>query len=155
MIDPKQLRKYIIEPVLKKLDMCSEAAVNLELGTAAVESQMGRYLHQIKGIALGIYQIEPATYYDTMENYVAYRPHVVSVLDSLMIKGLSAEENLIGNLYYSTAISRLKYYRSPEPLPEHDNIEGLGIIWKRVYNTYKGKGTLDGFIRCYEKYIAN
>ena len=63
MIQPEHLVKYVIEPVLKTLDLYSEDAVNLVLGTACVESECGRWLHQLgTGPALGIYQMEPDTH---------------------------------------------------------------------------------------------
>ena len=49
---------------------------------------------------------------------------------------------------------RLKYRRDPEPLPEPDDIEGLGKTWKRVYNTHLGKGKVDEFVSNYYKYVA-
>lgn len=152
MIDSEQLKEYIIEPVLEALDMKSKAAINLLLGTAAAESRCGYYLHQVKGPALGIYQIEPATHSDVIKNYINYRPMVASVIDKL--KGpYSLDRNLIGNLYYSTAIARLIYYRSPHKLPSANDIEGLGAMWKEVYNTHLGAGTTDGFTRAYNNYI--
>lgn len=71
----KQLKKYIIEPTLKYFSEISNhykkiytpEAVKLLLMTAAVESNMGRYIIQNNDKmeegkkALGIYQLEPAT----------------------------------------------------------------------------------------------
>lgn len=51
-----------IEPVLRDFDLYSENAVNLILGTIAVESNMGRYYYQVNGPAIGIGQMEPNTY---------------------------------------------------------------------------------------------
>ena len=52
-IHPKHLAEYVIRPSLKPLGLYSLEAEQLLLGTAAVESQLGFYLHQIKGPALG------------------------------------------------------------------------------------------------------
>ena len=58
-----QLREQVIAPALAKIDLFSPEAVALVLGTACVESQCGEYIKQMgKGPALGIFQIEPATY---------------------------------------------------------------------------------------------
>lgn len=44
MTDADHLRREIIAPALRHIGMWSEAAENLLLGTAAVESRMGTYL---------------------------------------------------------------------------------------------------------------
>ena len=77
MIDPIHLKEYIIIPVLSKLDMYSESAANLLLGTAAIESDMGQFLRQINGPALGIYQMEPSTHLDIWQNYLQFREEML------------------------------------------------------------------------------
>jgi hypothetical protein len=49
------LRQYVIRPTLQRLGLWSLAAENLLLGTAAQESKLGYYLHQLEGPALGLY----------------------------------------------------------------------------------------------------
>ena len=151
----QQLKKYIIEPTLEMLGMKSDSAVNLLLGTAAVESKMGYYIHQVKGIACGIYQIEPATDYDVHNNYLMHRHELARVVESLTTKfpEQSQKNNLIGNLFYQTAIARIIYYRAPEKLPSPDDIEGLAWYWKKHYNSYLGKGTVPKFVDAYKTYV--
>ena len=62
MIDNKQLRELIIGPSLDALQMYSKEAEEILVFTCASESLGGTYLKQVKGPALGIYQMEPATY---------------------------------------------------------------------------------------------
>lgn len=150
MINKDQLKKHIIQPALKTLVMQSDAAVNLLLGTCAQESAMGHYLRQINGPALGIYQIEPATHRDLYDNYLKHRPHMLNKLRLINIK---SEQALIGDLNYSTAVARLIYYRCPDPLPEANDVVGLAKYWKKNYNTYQGKGTVDEFCANYRKYV--
>lgn len=61
--DKNQFRSLILR-VLTNVDpaLCSDAAVNLLLGTAAQESEFGKYIRQIRGPALGVFQMEPATF---------------------------------------------------------------------------------------------
>lgn len=66
---------------------------------------------------------------------------------------LESKVNLIGNLYYQCAIARCKYLMSPEPLPAHDDVEGMAKYWKKWYNSEDGKGTAQGFIEKYNKYV--
>ena len=59
-MDPKQL-KELIERVLRKVNLYSDAAVDLLMLTAAQESACGKYIRQLgNGPALGIFQMEPA-----------------------------------------------------------------------------------------------
>jgi hypothetical protein len=156
MIDPIQLKEYIIIPVLTKLDMYSEAAVNLLLGTAAVESDMGQFLRQIHGPALGIYQMEPSTHLDIWQNYLQFREEMLAKTRKFLIMDLG-EDNLIGNLFYATAMARIHYYRSPMKLPAAHDMEGLAKMWRLVYNTNKGahsyKEATERFILKYNKYV--
>ena len=150
---PQHLKKYIIEPVLYNLGYNQLAAINLLLGTAAQESRLGQYLHQLKGPALGIYQMEPNTYNDICENYLYSRPKLSLKIYDLQINGLTPEKNLIGNLYYATALARIHYLRFSEPLPDANDIRDLAKYWKKYYNTRKGKGTIEQFVDSYNKLI--
>src|SRR5574340_1658163 len=149
MISAAHLRNHVIVPVLEHLDMDSLAAQNLLLGTAAVESEMGTYLVQIRGPAMGIYQMEGPTHDDLWDGYIKQRPLLRAKLADLMISRTPAHLQLAGNLYYATAMARLLYRRSPVPLPKPDDIEGLGRMWKAVWNTNLGKGRVDTFVDAY------
>lgn len=155
MIDVDQLRELIIRPTLKGLNLWSGEAEDLLLGTVAQESLMGTYIKQLDdGPALGIYQMEPATYRDIWENYLKYREELVD--DILEVCGNLPVSDLIGNLYYATAMARIHYLRVPEALPIKDSltyIEDLAHYWKKFYNTGLGKGTEKEFIENYKKYV--
>lgn len=145
-----EMRVHIIKPTLLKLGLQSRAAENLLLGTAAQESQLGSYLKQKHGPALGVYQIEPATHKDVWVNFLDYRIELKRVIRNLVVE--VNDNDLIGNLVYSTAIARMIYFRIPKALPEADNIEGLANYWKKYYNTLLGKGRVSDFIKNYERY---
>ena len=130
------------------LNVSSVSAVNLLLGTMAVESDFGKYLWQIRGPALGAYQIEPATFRWLLERFSF-------VLDDQYgdISPVKLTNQLIYDLRLSTIIARLRYWVDPNPLPEADDIWGLARYWKRVYNTHKGAGTPEGFVSKYKLYV--
>lgn len=151
-INVNDLRQYIIVPVLNGLDLYSDSGVNIELGTSAQESGMGSYLHQVNGPALGIYQMEPATHDDIWTNYLAYKPDLVKKLRQFS-NGTRDENQLVGNLFYATAMTRIFYLRCPEPLPDADDILGLGQYYKKYYNTSQGKATVEQFVENYKKYV--
>ena len=151
-IRTEDLRLYVIRPTLEHLQLSSQAAENLLLGTAAQESQMGYYLHQLNGPALGIYQIEPATHQDVWQNYIDYR---APLSKKLLALGAMRESSLVTNLSYATAIARIIYLRVNAPLPEADDIAGLAQYYKTHYNTVKGKATVEEFIANYQRYIEH
>ena len=155
------LRDEIIIPALKTYDLYSEAAVNLLLGTCAQESRMGYYLKQIKGPALGIYQMEPATELDVFDNVASryenrkFKWDNFSIIDNFHDPHKDVfKDKLISSLDYATLICRLQYWRFPEALPKADDIEGLAKYWKKYYNTVRGKGHVDDFIKAFETHVS-
>ena len=150
MIHLPQFRELIVRPALRKMGLYSPVAEELLVGTALYESRL-TYLKQLGGPALGVYQIEPDTLTDVYENYLYFRENMLMVMDELQ-GHMEAEEAVVANLMYATAIARLVYYRSSMPLPDSDDLEGMAKMYKVVYNTHEGKGTEEGFIKIYKEY---
>ena len=73
-MDARQVRDTLIIPVCAALGLNSPSAVQLLLGTAAQESHMGHYLVQVRGPAIGMYQMEPNTYLDIWRRYIGNSP---------------------------------------------------------------------------------
>ena len=146
MIYPEHLRRYVIQPVLTKLGMESYAAENLLLVTAAAESAGGKYLCQICGPALGIYQMEPDTYQDVLDNYLHYSEEKTQKLKSIFPDFPRAEDELIGNLYYATAMARIYYTRFPELLPEACNLRALCEYYYKYWRPNPEKTSLEQVI---------
>lgn len=150
---PSHFRECIVIPTLEYLDLYSPDAVELLMGTAAQESQLGVFLKQIKGPALGVYQMEPATYKDIMDNFLRYKPDLqVKVLELSGAFPLWPDE-IKGNLYVATALARVHYLRVSTPLPDAKDIVGMARYWKNYYNTSKGRGTTFEFVRNYKRYV--
>lgn len=152
-IDHTHLREYVIRPTLKFLGLHSRPAEELLIGTAAVESEGGHYLHQLgEGPAVGIFQMEPNTHDDIWGNYLDYRQ---SIADSVrMLDSRTRAENMAGNLYYATAMARIHYLRVPTALPPRDELRELAQYWKDHYNTSQGKGTVRDFISAYKRFTS-
>lgn len=152
MFNPAQFRN-LVSDVCSKLDLHSPAAVNLLLGTAAQESGFGTYLKQIKGPALGVFQMEPATETDIWRNYLSFRTELSGRI--IQVAGVSAPNvlHLEGNLIYQIALCRVYYLRKPEPMPSVDDLPGLARYWKAHYNTSEGRGTAAEFIENYRRYV--
>lgn len=147
-IHPGQLREWVVRPVLRRLGLYSEAAEELLMLTAATESLCGKYLHQVGGPALGIYQMEPATCRDIYDNYLKYREGLAAEVE----KYGSSSADLAGNLYYATAMARIHYLRVPEALPSAMDVNGLARYWKDHFNTHLGSGTIIKAVANYQKY---
>lgn len=154
MLDPTQFRLGVIRPVLEALAPeipYSRAAECLLIGTAAQESRL-KYLRQLNGgPALGLYQVEPKTFAWLWDDWLSRRPALKEKFRAFVgdWRVVLPEEELVGNLYFSTAICRLRYWVAPERLPDADDVRGLAGYWKRHYNTSLGAGTVDQFIESY------
>ena len=150
-MDKKQLRD-LIHRVLIDLDLYSEAAENLLMGTAAQESGLGEYIRQLgNGPALGIFQMEPATFKDIVQNCLQYKPELAKLVMS--VSGVNALRcvYLEYNLALSICMCRIHYLRVSEKMP--DNLTGWAKYWKEYYNTRLGKGIEEEFIRNFKKYV--
>lgn len=135
--------KTLIESVLKEYNLYSESAVNLILGTCAQESLFGQYRRQIKGPAISIYQIEPATFNWLKDKYRRKYPK----LDKISFIDLEFDDRA------ATIFCRLRYLADKHPLPAANNLHGLAQTYKRVYNTFLGKATIDDFIQNYRRFV--
>ena len=148
-LDKAQFTELVINPALDVLELNSQAARELLLGTAIQESGL-RYLKQLGGgPALGLFQMEPATHKDIWDNYLRYRGELKARIDVLC--RLPIEEMLVTNLLYAAAMCRIHYLRAPDPLPEAGDLEGQAAYWKKWYNTAQGAGTVEHYIRNWRK----
>jgi len=149
MIDPDDLRRLVIRPILGRMELHSRSAENLLLGTSLAESVVDgdTHLKQISGPALGIYQIEPATHDDVWQHFLAFRHPLELKVKGFLVGHEDKEVQLIWNLAYQTAIARVIYLRVKERLPEADDLWSIALYWKTYWNTSAGAGTIEGFLR--------
>jgi len=124
MMLASQAQSLVIRPALKKLNLWSLSAEELVLGTAIVEGGLTYLKQRGDGPALGLWQVERATYDDLYTNFLNYRPELGSKLMELRAPGLSMGENLATNLIYGAAVCRLCYYSKSDALPAAGDIEG-------------------------------
>ena len=142
--------KEIAEHALYRLDCYSDDALALVVRTGMAESGY----RALRGYgesnpAIGFWQIEPATLYDMMRNYLIYRSKYTNALKGLGMefKGDDIEISVMANMAVQAGLCRLHYRRDSKPLPPWDNLEEQGRYWKRVYNTHKGRGTVKHFMK--------
>lgn len=154
MIDVDQARHDIVRPALLLVGAWSQAAENLVLGTGLVESRL-TYVRQIRGPALGLFQMEPATHDDIWKNWLVApaRASTAAALDKHIGRGGDrSAERLVWDLRYAAAMCRLHYRRVAAPLPDHADLDGLGLYWKRHYNTSLGAGDPQSFVALFRTY---
>lgn len=148
-MDHKQLRELIIHPSLVALNLWSPEAEALVLGTAIQESGL-RYLKQIEGPALGLWQMEPATHEDIWENFLNTRRRL-----SLKILGpYSAPDasRMVWDMAYACMMCRVHYARFPGAIPA--TVDGQALYWKKWYNTHMGAGTIDQYLVNWHRVMA-
>lgn len=155
MFDVVQLRNDLIKPALIDLVMFSEEALELLVFTCAVESRGGTYLKQVKGPALGIYQMEPENHNDIWQNYLPYRKNILMVLLSNFGCNVRPDEDrLIYDLRYATAMARIHYARVDSKLPAPNDIDSIWWYYKQYYNTPSGSAQKGEAISLYQRLIA-
>ena len=145
--------KSLIASVLKELNLHSDNAVNLLMGTAAQESHLGKYRRQLGGgPALGIFQMELATFDDIVKNYLRYKPELAARIERVARISRFKAEDLENNDLLATCMARVHYLRVREAIPS--DLEGWARYWKRYYNTLLGKGTEEEFIANYKRLVG-
>lgn len=150
----EHIRCLVVRPTLSFLDMHSPAAEELMLGTMAHESIMGKYCRQVGGgPALGFWQVEPNTEADNWDNWLKYRPEIAAKVRVLMRLAPEADNQLVTNAQYSCAHGRIKLWRAKPPLPLSNDTPGLAQYWKNFYNTNKGAGTPEQWIKHYNEFV--
>lgn len=151
-LDQRDVLQYVVTPTLQYLDPeipYSRGAERLLLGTAIHESKL-QWLDQTApgpGPAYGLWQVEAATHDDLWTRFVEPRQALAHKLRSLRAPWASPIDQLRWNLPYACAIARVVYFRTPDPMPAVDDVDTMAALSKRVFNTVKGKATVDDYRR--------
>lgn len=156
MLDCSQFRSLIVEPVLSKLRIYSKGAEELLVFTCAAESLGGTLLQQVKGPALGIYQMEPNTYTDIWVNYIRNRNQMATLMAlHFGCSKIPEVERMIYDLHFATAMARIHYLRVTQNIPDAKDVEGIWEYYKKHYNTEKGKAKKEDSIKKYQDFIRS
>jgi len=143
----------LVEKTLQDFGHYTPDSANLILGTIAQESAYGKYHKQINGPALGICQMEPATFNDICKNYLKYHPDITERIKSVCHVNVLSAIDMISNDQLAICMCRVHYLRQKGAIPT--TIEGYAKYWKQWYNTPLGKGTETEFIRNYHLWVLN
>jgi hypothetical protein len=139
-------RQYIIDPALAALAPAgipvTKTAADLLMATAANETDLGTWLNQNPGPALGVFQIEPASLSSLLVR--------LTTAQTAALVGISTPQPITAqldtNLVLAAAICRLFYWHNPFVMPQSWTLDTLWAVYKSVYNTSAGSATLDGFV---------
>lgn len=152
MLHVAHVREHVIRPTLKFIELHSDAAENLVLGTMAQESRL-TYLKQLgAGPGLGLAQMEPATFFWLWNDYLPRRAALhdrVRELIGTWRHNVDLPSEMVTNLAFAVAMCRIRYLAAPAPLPAADDVDGLARYWKKYYNTDQGAGTVEQFAANY------
>ena len=156
-MNPQDVKDYIVIPTLHAISEFIPESLSAELlvlGTAAQESNF-YYLDQTvrgPGPAYGIFEMEAETHNSHLA-WLKQKPDFWKLVQTYQVEHLDNCLEMVGNLYYACIMCRIHYWRKTENLPSASDIYALGSYWKRHYNTYIGKGTVEEFVKNYNKFI--
>ncbi len=169
MINSKQLRSLIVDPTLKACNHYAPNYSDLVMGTMAKESQLGYYLHQIKGPARGIAQCEPYTGNQIVKWVNKTRSEVEIILfyelcsmplNSTFEDNQKFIDKLTYDLRVQTLFCRYLYLSIKVKVPHpasytsrNDYLYALGEYWDKYYNRNPRVGTAHEFVKCYHMYV--
>ena len=135
------------------MDLWSERAENLLVMTMAHESNGGYYLDQDSGPAIGVYQMEEATFNDIWRRYLFGRPELeAKIMSACNLHHIPDAGEMAGNLYLATAMARVFYCRVYTKIP--DDLQEMAQYCKKYWNTEEGKATADQYYGAYLKFTA-
>jgi hypothetical protein len=150
LMDPLALRA-LIKKTLSPLGLYSLDAEELLMATCAQESLLGKYRRQgNNGPAIGIFQMEPNTFNDIWQNYLAYHEQLADGLRALASTQPPRPIEMLMNDPFAICMCRVHYLRVPHPMPSGTSLQGLWGYYKVYYNSVLGAATQEEFVRNYK-----
>lgn len=136
-----------IERALTRFDLPnSESAVRLLLMISAHESGGFTHCKQVNGPALGLFQMEPATF-DFVVEYLNRTGNFPAISRNMK------PERMVIDAEYAAAMARAYLWTIPEPLPEPDDFKGLAQYAKKYWNTELGKASAEKYLSDFETHV--
>jgi hypothetical protein len=144
-INAADFRAYVVNPALAALAPAgipvTKTAADLLMATAAMETDLGTWLTQVGGPALGMFQMQPATLAGLVSAMTPAQQAAVAKIKTVQPYAEQIETNLL----LAAALARLFYWNAPAPLPP-DTLDGLWGYYKQWWNTPAGAATEADFI---------
>jgi hypothetical protein len=140
----EMFRSIIIHALAHYQLPSSANAVELLLMIAAHESGGFTYCKQVQGPALGLYQMEPNTFYYTQK-------YMQRVKRYDQINLTAPADRLVFDVLFATAMARVYLLRIPEPIPAAEDAWALAQYAKQYWNTPLGKASAQHYLTAYLK----
>lgn len=124
-LSAKELREMVIRPTLNYLDKYSQAAENLLVAIAQINTEQAHQQDPMNTKAYGLFQIDVPTHQRVWDKYLAFEPDLAS-----KIRGLASQREFLNNphielatnLSYATAIAWAVHLAFPNcKNPHRDN----------------------------------
>jgi hypothetical protein len=148
MLNSTQLIDYVIKPVLMALDLYSNEAEQQMVGTGLMESGFTFIAQTPYAVALGLWQMEQATYTDLLQRLQKKADLYTKVKECLGLDVLPEKyDYLAGNMYAACTFARLKYYFIPQPIPK--TLVEQARYWSQYYNTKNNPDDIQKYINKY------
>lgn len=119
-------------------------AENLLIETLQQETHIGEFKDTTpNGAGRGIAQFDKKGFYDCVQR--AKTEEINKIIRSLGMDIWSlSHDDLNFSPLASIVLCRLKYKRIPEPIPT--TVNGRASYWKKYYNSWRGKGTVEEYL---------
>jgi len=144
LLTKKQLDENILD-VCKTLGFGSNNNAHLMLSeTAQQETRYGEALDYSWGVGVGIMQFDLGGFDDTKNRTSKENKDLIKKVYDIDIDKTSLD-NLRYSPLLSTIYARLFYLLRPGAIPT--TLEGRAQYWKTYYNSIKGKGTVEEYIK--------
>jgi len=137
---------FIVDEIVKHLGNGKNGTVkDLLIETARTETGLGNTEDKtLLSAGVGIMQFDKIGFEDVKERGSRRWKNLIK--DKLKVDiDLVTHDMLLYSPFLSVLWARMKYKLIPEQVP--DNIYGRAKYWKKYYNTYKGKGTVEHYLK--------
>lgn len=135
MIDFQQFKKYAVRPICKEFQSPFKAEKCL-MAFAAHESLGGKYMQQIRGPAMGPYQMEPPTK-KLVDRWILRQGKLDIEHWGTDLYWNAPLEELRTDLKCATWYARILLLADPYPLPGIEDWEGIYRTYRRVWGPGK------------------
>lgn len=147
-----QILDLVITPTNKELGLWSPSADRIVVCTFQTETQFDAVRQDLGlrkyGAGYGLGQMERPTYQSHIKHMTERNPELKKlILKICLLDDFPEVEALTWHDKLMVCMTRYHYKRVPEPLPDVNDLPGMASYWKRFYNTTKGAGTVEKFIK--------
>lgn len=146
MINYAQFKRHVVDPVCKEFPTPRKAA-ELLMKIAAHESSGGTYLHQIRGPAIGPWQMEPGTF-----RLVQFWAQANETHHGGYVRVSDASEMHV-KLDLACYAARFLLRADPHPLPSQGKDIDQYNYYRKVWRPGKPP-TIGAFIKAHDRWLA-